>query len=71
MSKARTYTVWVRQANHDGTTHVSSHNARSPAGAARQALSETRSDWGGEYKINELYVLGIAEGNVSLIEWND
>lgn len=68
----KTYTVWVIKCNGRGTCHVSSHRARSPEGAAKQALAETCYDWGMPAAGQAvLHVLGIAEGEVNLIEWND
>ena len=64
------YVVWVTHADGRGTAHVSSHRARSPENAARQALSETHYDWN-LWPRSDLRVLGIAEGEVNLIEWND
>lgn len=67
----KTYVVWVTQPDGRGTAHVSSHRARSPEGAVKQALTETYQDWEGYCSKRELRVLGIAEGEVKLIEWND
>jgi hypothetical protein len=70
MSTIKTYTVWITESDGSGTAHVSSHRAKSPDGAVRQAIDETAADWGGWNK-TDLRVLGIATGVVELIEWND
>ena len=66
----KTYVVWVIRGNGRGTAHVSSHRASSPEGAAKQALWETHYDWD-LWPRSDLRVLGIAEGDVKLVEWND
>ena len=64
------YTVWVCQEDGRGTHHVSSHKARTPLGAAAMAIEETARDW--ELKPpSQLQVLGIVEGDVHIVEWND
>ncbi|UJJ60598.1 hypothetical protein [Rhodanobacter denitrificans] len=64
-----TYTVFVRQADGRGTTHVSSHDAASPAEAEQLALAETASDW--EDSVDDLVVLGVIAGDVEIVSWDD
>jgi hypothetical protein len=64
------YTVWVTQNDGRGTCHVSSHDAIHAEDAAAQALNETSDDWGG-WALENLRVLGIAKGDVEILEWND
>jgi len=72
---ATTYTVWVQSVDHKGTMHVSSHEADDIEAAKSAALNETASDWKidlDETSIeDELIVVGVAAGDVELIEWND
>lgn len=63
------YTVFVRQANGQGTTHVSAHDAASPAEAEQLALAETAADWSDE--VDSLAVLGVIAGDVDLLSWDD
>lgn len=66
------YTVWICEADGSGTTHVSSHDAKDPQDAAEQAIAETLTDWDWtDEQEEELHVLGIAKGDIELIEWND
>jgi hypothetical protein len=66
------FTVWVCEATGRGTTHVSSHEATTAPLAAVQAVEETLADWDWpEADKDKLHILGIASGNVTLIEWND
>jgi hypothetical protein len=68
--KVDKYTVWITQANGRGTCHISSHEATGVEDAAAQALNETQDDWG-DYPLEQLRVLGIAKGEIEIIEWND
>jgi hypothetical protein len=63
------YTVWICESNGSGTTHVSSHSAMDPEQAKRRAIAETMADW--DYPEIEVHVLGVAKGDIELIEWND
>ena len=62
------YTVWVVSASGEGTHHVSHHEAILSE-AKREALIETAHDW--ECAVEDLEVLGVVEGNVNIIEWNE
>jgi hypothetical protein len=70
------HTVWVVDENEErGTAHVSFHEG-SAEQAADAALIETASDWGrwndnNEADVAGLRVLGIASGDVNIVEWND
>lgn len=65
----KTWTIWVKQSNGEGTTHVSAHRAATLAEATAAAIEETATDW--QADIEDLEVLGIAEGDVEIVEWND
>lgn len=65
-------TIWVCQASGKGTHHVSYHeNTASLEDAKREAMEETIANWGGDTSMDDLTVLGVAYGNVTLLEWND
>jgi hypothetical protein len=63
--------VWITEANGRGTCHVSSHEADTPDEATNEALYETCVDWGGDYIPTDLRILGIAKGEIEIIEWDD
>lgn len=65
----KTWTVWVRDANGEGTTHISAHKAETIEAAVALAVEETAGDW--QQPKEALEVLGIAEGDVKIVEWND
>lgn len=66
----RKWTVFVQQSNGAGTVHIASYEAKSVGGARKQALEETARDWG-HNDLTRLRTLGIAEGDVKIVEWND
>jgi hypothetical protein len=67
------YTVWIAQSNGEGTTFVTCVESDSSHGAKRIALCECSDAWGdeGDYPIDSLRVVGVAEGDVEIVEWND
>ena len=69
---ADTFTVWVQQANGCGTHHVSCHRVRGGIEAAkRAAIRDTLADWGEHYEASDLRVLGVCQGDVAVLEWNE
>lgn len=65
------FTVWVCQANGEGTTWFDFVEATDAANAETRALEACGSDWGGNYPPEALCVLGVARGRVDLVGWND
>lgn len=65
----KTYTIFCQEHDGKGTTHVSSHEAETADDAAALGVEETADDWG--YDEDEIRVLGIIEGDVNIIKWND
>ena len=68
------YTVWVMQADRRGTMHVSAHSAASIEQAKERAITETLDDWGWsdeDEREQDVVVVGVAEGEVNLLEWDD
>lgn len=66
-----TYTIWIAQEDRRGTMFVTSQKGRTPQSAANKALRECSAEWGAGYPVSALTVVGIAKGDVELIEWND
>ena len=64
------YTVWVQEANGHGTTHIDSYLAANAEDAAAQAMELVMADWGMQHR-RSLRILGIARGDIELVEWND
>lgn len=64
------YTVFCRQANNEGTTWIGYVEAPSAKKAMKKGLKACSKDWGG-YPKNDIHVLGVAIGNVHIIEWKD
>ena len=50
-------------------TYVSTHDASSIEAAKREAVSEAAKAWGCDP--NDVSVLGVAAGNVTILEWED
>lgn len=66
---AQPFTVWCRQANDTGTTWIQSVEARDAEHAAKVGLRQCSLDWG--MPEEPISVIGVAEGNVKIVEWND
>lgn len=68
-----TYTVWIRDANGEGTTHISAHEAATAGEAEALALAETADDWNYDPARADvmLCVIGVAEGDVKIVHWED
>lgn len=66
----KTYTVWVCEAGGSGTTHIQAYTAENETAAAEAALDQVQKDWGDDDRDN-LHILGIALGDVTIMEWND
>lgn len=65
------YTVFVRQFDNMGTTHVDCYSAETVEDAKTQALAQVMADWGDDYSADDLHILGVAKGDVELVEWDD
>lgn len=70
-TKPAGFTVFLRQANNEGTTHISYHPG-DRSEAERRARAECANDWGfDQHEAAELHVLGVAAGDVTIVEWDD
>lgn len=72
----REFTVWVQEANGEGTTHIQAYSAKDSDEACALALKQVAENWGGKdcgYSPDDdsLLVLGVAEGAVTILEWNN
>lgn len=69
------FTVFLRQANGEGTTHISFQEEADRNAAVYAAIRECRTDWGweddGSDEDDDLHVLGVAAGDVTIVEWDD
>ena len=63
-----TYTAFCQQANGEGTTWIGRIFALTPKDAADVALADCADDWG--YDVEDVCLLGIAEGDVKILHWN-
>lgn len=68
----KTFTIAVCEDTKEGTHHVASYNAPNIETAKEYAIAETAADWGrDDDDIEGLMVLWVAEGDVTLLEYND
>lgn len=68
------FTVFVRQADGRGTTYITSVIAASVEEAKALAKEECSQEWsvnGSPWAIEDLIVLGVARGDVEIVEWED
>ena len=65
-----TYTVFCQHANGTGTIWISPVNANNLEEAQEKARIACADDWGHE-DLSDVHVLGVAEGNVNILFWED
>lgn len=68
------FTVFIRQADGRGTTYITSVIASSVEEAKTLAKEECSQEWsvnGSPWAIEDLIVLGVARGDVEIVEWED
>lgn len=63
------FTVFIQQADGQGTTHISAHAAADAEAAIQKALDQTGVDWC-ERDTTDLRVLGVVNGEVSVERWD-
>lgn len=63
------FTVFVRQADGRGTTHISTHEAASREEAEQLALADTAADWG--EGVGDPVVHGVIAGDVEIVSWDN
>lgn len=64
-----TYTAFCQQANGKGTIWVNNIDANTLEEAIDLAIQECALDW--EYLVTQVHCLGIAEGDVNILHWED
>lgn len=64
------FTVFLRTADGTGTTHISFQEAGDANEAINYAAEECRRDWNADLD-DDLHVLGVAAGDVTIVEWDD
>lgn len=64
------FTIFVRQSDGRGTTHISVQRAHNQDLALLQAKEEASADWGG-YPVDDITGIGIIAGDVDVIAWDD
>jgi hypothetical protein len=70
----QTFTVFCRESNNEGTTWVGAVQARDIEEAGDIALEACAAEWssdGPTWSPDDIIVLGVAEGDVKILEWND
>lgn len=55
----------------NSTTYITSNDRETVEEAKADAMIECCEDWGPEYTVNDLYILGVAEGEAKIVEWDD
>lgn len=68
-TEEKTFTVFVRASNNTGTTYITTVEAADTEEAKRIGLAECQDEWG--YPEDHLTVVGVAEGDVNILEWDD
>jgi hypothetical protein len=63
------YTVFIRQLNNEGTTFISSYETPGVPEAIDLARADCAECWEADEK--DLHVLGVAAGDVEILEWDD
>jgi len=69
-----TYTVFVIDPDQLGTTYITSVEADTTTEAKTLAINLCREDWSTDKEDpydGDLHALGVAEGNVNILEWKD
>lgn len=69
MAKTLTYTVWCRDMNGEGTIWIDTVRAQSLQNAVIKARRECARAW--SYQTKHVMVIGIAEGDVKILNWDD
>jgi hypothetical protein len=63
------FTAFCQESNGMGTIWIESITARSLSSAIKKARKECAAAW--EYPQSNVHVLGIAEGDVTILHWED
>lgn len=66
-----TFTVFCREASGTGTTWISAVEAKSVEEAKTKGHANCVSDWGWDDSPGDVVVIGVAKGDVEIVEWDD
>jgi hypothetical protein len=70
MKKSK-FTVWITQSSGFGTHFVTCVDAGCARVAKMLAIEECLENWGENFTEEDLHVLGVVAGDVTIVEWND
>jgi hypothetical protein len=65
----KTYTAFCQERGNSGTIWISSVEAENLDDAIELAAENCAYDW--SYPVDEVHVLGVAQGDVSILHWED
>lgn len=65
----KTFTIFCRQANGKGTTNIFAVQADDLESATQSGIEQCAEDWACDE--SSIHILGVAEGDVTILEWND
>jgi hypothetical protein len=73
-----TFTVFCQQADQLGTIHIDTVEAADFNSAIQAGRAQCLADWNGgvsgsdaPFKLEDIHCLGVAEGDVSILHWQD
>jgi len=70
-----TFTIFCCQANGQGTTHIDTVESRHLRSAILAGRKQCLKDWNGgktgSFSLKDIHCLGVAEGNVRILHWED
>jgi hypothetical protein len=73
-----TFTVFCQQADQLGTIHIDSVEAPDLDSAIQVGRAQCLADWNGDnsgsdapYTLEDIHCLGVAEGDVRILRWED
>ena len=73
--KHTTFTVFCRQANGQGTTHIDTVESPDLKSAILAGRLQCLSDWNGSetgsLALDDIHCLGAAEGDLRILHWED
>lgn len=71
----QTFTVFCRQANDQGTTHIDTVEDPDIDAAMLHGRQQCLADWNhgtsAPLSLEDIHCLGVAAGNVSILHWED
>jgi len=65
----KTFTIFCRESNGTGTTWVQAVQAKDLDAARAKGRTACAADW--EYDEDDIAVVGVAKGSVTILDWDD